>query len=596
MKKRIVSLLMTMLLVLTFFAGCGTGESTTASVASGEETADAVSEAVPETTETPEEASVAEEASVVEGSAVEELPEETDGAIAFEEVPVALPISDEPLTYSMYVSISPVISADVNIADSMALKELSARTNINIEYDVVSSMSYNEQFMLMIAGGDWTDVLMNVSTTYSGGLGSAISEDVILDLSEYEEYMPNYSNLIRSDVNIYRDVTLGDGEIGAFYGVYNEEKPVDAGLLVRGDWLDKLGLDVPETIDDYYEMLKAFNSEYGAVMHLPTNGELANQAFLSAYDVAGFYIDAGFFTSLQCYTVEDGQVICGFMEDGFKQYLQLMNTFYSEGLISGDYMSATSTSNYLGDNSDALSDLLNDKIGLWGDSVNTIINYDNTNSVDPDFRAQPVPFPVLNEGDTLACGTYTSVIDEAYMSISTACDNVGPLVQYIDYCYTAEGSALMSWGVEGETYVVNDDGSYSFTDLVLNNPDWNVEEARFVYLGMGHGSYLKDIGALYAPFNDTQMECFEVWNSNFTGEHSVSKFLAMTTDESNLFGEISGDIITYLSECVSKFIVGEMNFEEDYDFFLEQMQTLRVDELTQLEQTVYDRWASTTLE
>lgn len=372
-------------------------------------------------------------------------------------------------------------------------------------------------------------------------------------------------------------------------GIYEEPRPLEAGLLMRGDWLDKLGIESPTTVDEYYEALKAIHEYNGAYMHLPTNGIMANQAILSAYDVAGFFIDAGFFTSLQCYTVVDDQVVCGFQQEGFKEYLQTLSKWYSEGLIDPDYMSSTSSSNFMGDSSDDVADLLNDKISLWGDSADMTVKYDSSNAVDPNFEVRPTVLPTLEAGDTLKCGEYVSRVDMDYYSLSTSCENPELICQFFDYSYTAEGAELQNWGVEGETYVKNADGTHSYTDLIINNPDYTVLQARGAYLG--GNACLRFMEAYHALHNDLQMECFDVWNSNYTGEHHVSGNLVMTTDESTRFSEVSGDLITYLNECVAKFIVGEKNFDSDYDEFLQNLVSFGIEDLNKIEQAVYDRWA-----
>ena len=587
MKKRIVCLLLSALLSITIFSGCGDNSTPAASSSVPSETSASASAHAPSEADS---SSAASSASIPEEVGSTESAADTE--IQVEEIPIALPLTTDHVEYSLYTSVSPMIgdTTELTPENNMVILELEQRTGIHLNIQTVSAMSYTEQFMLMIAGGDWTDLLSNVRTTYSGGLASAISEDIIIDLAHYNEYMPNYMNLVTSDTNLYRDVTLGHGEMGAFYGFFNENKPADAGLMVRSDWLAALNMSAPETIDDYDAVARTFYNTYGTTIHLPTNSLFANQAFLSAYEVAGFYIDAGFYTSLQCYTVENGQVICGFTTDGFKEYLQLLAGWYADGLITSDYMSATSTSNYLGDNSEAVASLLNDGIGIWGDSVANQVKYDNTMSVDPNFYAQPTELPTMNAEDEVVCGLYITKIDEAYYSITTSCENPELMIQWIDYAYTSVGSLLYNWGLEETTYTVNDDGSKQFTELVMNNPDGlSTEQAKYAYLGIG--SSLRDIDVWYAGYSDAQMACFDVWNKDFTGEKALSTQLSMTTEESELFSRISGDLITYLSESVAKFIVGEKNFDEDYDAFLSDLNSLGLETLDKIEQDVDDRWS-----
>lgn len=586
MKKRLICVLLAVLLLMAVFTGCSNNTVSTA-----EEPSTAETQAPAETVEQETVEPAPEEEAPAEESPEEDAPAEEEASVP-EEVPYTLPLTEETVEYSLYTSVSPMIGnvSSLDLEDNMVIQELEKRTGIHLTIQNVSALSFTEQFMLMIAGGEWTDLINNVRSTYSGGLAAALNDEVIIDLAEYADYMPNYMNIVTSDANLYRDVTLGGGEMGAFYGIFSENKPIDSGLLVRGDWLENLGLDAPETVADYEEVARAFYTEYGATIHLPTNGLFANQAFLSAYEVAGFYIDAGFFTSLQCYTVENDKLICGFTEDGFKQYLQLIAGWYADGLITSDYMSSTSSSNYLGDDSNAVSQLLNDKIGIWGDAVANQLKYDNTMSADPNFYAQPTELPTINAEDDVVCGQYIARIDEAYYSVTTTCENPELIIQWIDYAYTSEGSDLYNWGLEGVTYVENTDGSRDFTDLIMNNPDdLSSEQAKYFYLGIG--SYQRDIEAWYAGYNDRQMACFDVWNKDFTGAKALSTQPAMTTEESEAFSTISGDLITYLSEAVAKFIVGEKNFDKDYDEFIDNLYSFGVEDLTEIQQNAYNRWA-----
>lgn len=576
--KRIVCVLLTLIMALSLFSGCG-GEMPQSAETSEASVSSAVESMAPDPQGSEK------------TSAVESVESSAEEAVRAEEFPVELPLVEETKTLTLYTSKSPILGDNTpELNETMVLQELEKRTNVHIDVTAVTAMAFTENFMLMIAGGDWTDILQNVRTTYSGGLAAALNEEVILDLQDYAEYMPNYMAKITSDDNLYRDVTLGGGQIGAFYDIFDEERPLDAGLMVRGDWLEAQKMDAPVTVDDFYAYLQVMNQEYGAVMHLPTNSIMAYQAFMSAYGIAGFFIDAGFYTSLQCFSVEDNKLICGYTQEGFKEYLQLMAKWYAEGLIDPDYISAASTSNYLSDNSDALAGLLNDKYSLWGDSADTVVKYEAGTAVDPNFRVRAVALPVLNEGDTIQCGAYVGRVDEAFYSLSTTCSNPELAVRWIDYAYTTEGSDLYNWGIEDVTYTVNADGSKQYTDLILDNDDFTtLLDAKYAYLG--GGAYGRTLEAWHATHNEFQMQCFDVWNSNFTGEKAISTQLALTPEESARFSTISGDMITYLNECVAKFVVGDLNFEGDYDNFLNQLESLGISELIEIEQAVYDRWA-----
>ena len=58
------------------------------------------------------------------------------------------------------------------------------------------------------------------------------------------------------------------------------------------------------------------------------------------------------------------------------------------------------------------------------------------------------------------------------------------MIKFMDYFFTEEGDALMNWGIEGDTYTVNADGTRQFTDKVL--------KSELTPIG-----YLRSIGAQY---------------------------------------------------------------------------------------------------
>ena len=590
MQKQLLCLLLALCLLMTLCVGCGA--SAVQSAADSGETAQESAASTKDTEDTTEETDV-ETPDTQEDEPDSDIVEETveTGTYGYPQVPYELPLTDEPIAYTLFTTVPAALAGTMQSAEeNFVYQELERRTGIHLDITSVSASSYTDQFMLMIAGGDWTDLLVQVYSAYTGGISAAMNEDIIVDLSEYAEYMPNYNALIESDPNLYRDVTLGDGEIGAVYSLYDRVLPVDSGMMIRGDWLDDLGLEMPDTIDEYYDTIKAFNNEYGAYMYLPKSGLYAHQAVLSAYGVAAYFVDAGFFAGLECFYHEGDTVKCGFLEPGFKDYLQFLSKLYSEGLIDPDYMSTTVALEYLGADSDALSDLLNDKIGIWSDHINDLVLYDSTNAVDPDFRVDPAPLPVLEEGDPIMCGGYMSKLDTPYYSVSTTCEDVELLCQWLDYSFTDEGIELCNWGIEGDTFEKNSDGSYSYTDKIMNNPDYNVETAKGMFLGLG--ARLRSVDASMASYSDLQKACMELWTENFTGERSLSTQLSMTTEEGARYGELVGDIITYLYECTAKFIVGDLNFEGDYDEFLDNLHTMNIDELVEIEQAMYDRWCA----
>ena len=74
------------------------------------------------------------------------------------------------------------------------------------------------------------------------------------------------------------------------------------------------------------------------------------------------------------------------------------------------------------------------------------------------------------------------------------------------------------------------------------------------------------------------------------GAYSMPSYMALTTEESEEFSAVSGDLVTYVSETLSKLILGELNLEDDLDTFVTTVKEMGMDRLLELEQAAYDRY------
>ena len=116
-----------------------------------------------------------------------------------------------------------------------------------------------------MASSDLPDVIQFNWTNYAGGPGKAISDGVIEDLYEYKDKIPNLMKYLNANHDIKKIVETGDGQLFSFPFVRGDESlVVSLGLAVRGDWLKELGLEAPETMDEWENMLRQFKTKKGA--------------------------------------------------------------------------------------------------------------------------------------------------------------------------------------------------------------------------------------------------------------------------------------------------------------------------------------------
>ena len=346
MKKNLLALLLVLTMICTLFAGCGGTQTSSASSAPEPGSITEAPEAPPEEPAAPEPAGSTEESSAPEDSEPDQLDFTESNAnmdfTGFQEMlktlTTELPVVDEPETLTYFFGYE---SSVLNYLPGGELKNhqiwsaLEDMTGVHLELNVVDSSTATDKLNLMLASGDYTD-LMNMSS-YTSGVDAAYEQEIILDLGDkLEENMPNYWTIIHSDQKLLGEVQDSDKFL-AIYPIKDEvANPQDMGPFVRMDWLEDLDMEVPTTYDELTAVLEAFKTEKNCAepMSLYNTvsmndgllmGGFGSMAELSTNGLSG--------NALNGYYQEDGHVIYGATADGTRKFLSWLHMLYEKGLI-----------------------------------------------------------------------------------------------------------------------------------------------------------------------------------------------------------------------------------------------------------------------
>ncbi len=453
-------------------------------------------------------------------------------------------------------------------------RELEKITNVAWESTMVSFMAESEQFQLMLAGGDYTDVVVKAVDNYNGTVDQAIEEEFLVDLMPYvADNMPNLTDWFETYPELPRQLSSDNGALGAFPKLYAEPSDISSGGMIRADWLEDLGLEEPKTYDDMYNILNTFKSEKGIeeplIIAMPTG---VQSELLSGYNISGGYYQV------------DGEVRFGGIQPEFKEYLTMMNKWYTEGLVddmflSNQYESLVDT-----------SPVLNGTCGIWyGTAAQAIANMVSS-SADPNIRITGVT-NVTVDGSMAHVGESGNLFDSHMWSITTECEDPEVICQYIDYIYSEEGKLLANYGVEGETFTYVD-GVPKLTDLVLNNPDYSYGAAMNIFVcdRMSPAPFVIDEDRVRADYIQDQLDAIEVWNNSNDGLYNLPRVgMNLTVDESEEYNALYSDIDTYMDENIVKFIVGDKDLAE-FDAYVDTLIEMGINECTAIQQASYDRY------
>lgn len=460
-----------------------------------------------------------------------------------------------------------------NLGDTAFGKELMKRTGVTIEYQHPALGQEAEKFNVMIASGSLPDIIeYDWLSKYPGGAEKALADGIIQEI-DIEKEAPNFAAYLKEHPELEKDVKTDSGKYFGFPFIRGDELLLtSAGPILRKDWLDDLGLEVPETIDEWTTVLKAFKDKKGATAPLAlSTGGIGWGTFIGAYDTFdGLY-------------VRDGKIAYGPMDDSYKDFLVQMNKWYKEGLLDPNYASL--------DGNMIQSNMLNGISGAAYGSCGSGIGKWMAAATDDKYDLVGAKYPVLHKGDTPQFGSYeTPVTGSDWAVITRDCKNKELCLKLLDYAYSDEGHMLFNFGIEGESYEM--EGDYpKYTELITKNPDGLSMAVALGQYTLSHyiGPFVQDKRYMeqYAQLPQ-QQEALQNWMDINMKEHVVPK-LSLTTDQQNEISTLLENINTYKSEMQAKFIMGTEPIEK-FDEFREQLKTRGVEKYLEYEQQAYDRY------
>ena len=489
---------------------------------------------------------------------------------------------DVTLDYWVYLN-SNVSASAASLNDTLFAQYVQEETGIKVNYIHPTFGAEAEGFSLLLASNDLPDIIgvqWTNPSVYAPGLDAAISNGLVLDMTGYEEYMPNYMATLASN-EVWNKAAHTDSGALVFQFIRGDVfTQVYGGMIIRQDWLDELGLDVPVTIDDWTEMLTKFRDEKGATTPLITRGAIPNvltgggSCFAGAFGVAdGFYIN------------DEGKIAYGRIEDGYKEVLKLMAKWYEEGLLNPDFI----TDDGAAQNAHILNGDGGAFWGLTGSGIGTLMANAEAAGIEG-FNLVGAPYPVLNEGDTCEFGQYDYPVGGMQYTVSPTSDNIEAAIRFLDYGYTEAGSKLYNYGREGVSYTEDEDGTIHFTDYLLHNPDGlslgqavgTVAQACYAQPGVLTKQYQMNYFQL-----DIQKAAVNTWSQTNASAHVVPP-VTVSAEDAKEFNSIMAEVNTFCPEYISLAISGEYDLENFETEFVDVLKDIGIERAIEIEQAALD--------
>lgn len=462
-------------------------------------------------------------------------------------------------------------------------KDYEQKTNIRVQWETVHTETLKEKRNLLLAGNDYPEMFYASAFSRSdllkyGKQGAFIPLNDLID-----KYAPNFKAVMEKYPIIAKGITMPDGNIYGLPTIYDPEfKSVLYGTpWVKQEWLDKLGLKQPETLDDFYAMLKAFKEKdpngngqkdeiaWGAVGTAGIVNYLRGSFGLNNHSTSNINVDTD---------PETGKIRFIPTDERYKELLQFVNKLYKDGLLEQDIVSVKSTE------VDAKG-----MQGLLGvsDSVDPVAIYNQKGYVGLSVLKGP-------HGDR-QYNAYGSPLGNIGMFVLTdKAKHPEAMMRWMDYFYSDEGIKLFFMGWKDETYTEDANGNVDYTDEIKNNPKGlNLDQAVGQYLiwpGGYYPGFVKQKFFKGAEGLPTSVENAKKAEPYVLPQDQVWPPFNFTQEEQSELTTIQTDIETYVNEMRDKFITGNESFD-NWDQYVAALKKMGVDRYVAIYQSASERYA-----
>jgi putative aldouronate transport system substrate-binding protein len=462
-------------------------------------------------------------------------------------------------------------------------QEWQRRTGVKLDFIQPPANQAREAINVLLASGELPDMLEYDWASFPGGPEKAISDGYILRLNDaIDRYAPHLKKYLSEHPEIDKQIKTDAGSYYVFPFIQGDDLlRTYQGPIVRKDWLDELGLEVPVTIDDWYTVLKAFKEKKGIEAPLTFLGVpnplfgIESGGFVGAYGIKkGFYLD-------------QGDVKYGPLEAGYKTFLALFRKWYAEGLIDKNIATVdtkTLDSNMISGRSGASIWNAGAGIGTWQPVVQEKV---------PQAQFVPAPYPVLHKGEKPKFGQRSYLyMGSGGVAISSKSMNVEEAVRMLDFGYSPEGHLFFNFGIEGVSYDMVD-GYPAYTDLIMRNPDKLApSQALAMYSRASYfGSFVQDTRYIEQYYLlKEQKDAVQIWSNTDADIHMLPQ-IAKTEQESAELSAIMLDVTTLVDEMSLKIILG-IEPVDSFDDYVAQIKALKIQRAIEIQKAALDRYNS----
>lgn len=440
--------------------------------------------------------------------------------------------------------------ADPNSQNDKVKKFIEEKFNCVFNVSTVTyGTTYLEKLQVVIAGGDYPDLFKsmwadNIKMYYEDGLLLNIDEIAKKNgLTNLQAYL--------DEARAYQNLTAYNGD---FYAIPMKIGVFQHGLWYRKDWLDKLGLEVPTTMDEFYQVAKTFK-----------------EADLDGKNTYGFSADSTWWlnhfhvmytNSWDYKPMPDGTVQHYRALPEMREAYTFWNKMYEEGILDQSICTGTSSRELFISGRTGM--MMNE---CYAEDIQYVTEQMKEINPEAEFGIMLLPAGPLGSHQI----TGTPYLD--YTTISTTAKDPDRIAAILDYILSEEGQQLVRYGIEGVHYTKNADGT-------INKNREAYEEDKF-----GIGDYgvhwlmsLVYSDPYYVSEDYAYMDVFTEVSTRLESNLNTGYFVPTLAALDGYSSKVTSKYLSKFNELYNifdqKFIMGELDInDENWQLWLDTIES-----------------------
>ena len=496
------------------------------------------------------------------------------------------PIVKERKTVSILTTSSPLIQ---DFDTNYMTKRIEEKTGVDLEFHLLPATDGGQKFAVMVAS---QTELPDILNAVPGSFDDYCYKGIAIPVNDYyaDPEVAYYFHQATTEED--RDMLLKNSRLadGNNYSIFRYSRTIWNEYAQRAwinkPWLDKLGLPMPETTEDFYNTLVAFKNN-----DMNGNGVADEIPFMGSTDgwnqnPIPYLMNAFIYTDpKQNYMfVEDGKIDVAFNKPEWKEGLEYINKLVKEGLLSP--LSFTQNVNQF---KTILEDPDKQVMGSIAAASLTVYT-DATSSNRQDMQ----PMKPLTGPNGKCYATYNPSVPNACTFISKYCEDPETAFRVLDYLYEPEMGIIARYGEPDVhwRYLTEEEKATAGTDF-LGNPVtykelvqiWNQPQnshwiAVHPCVSMGR---IHNVMPAATDMTDVTVPLY-------VDKHpeEIIAMLTHTSDELLDLSDIETSIKSYVQECMTRFVMGDKPFSE-WDSYVKELEDMGLEQYLEIKQAAFDR-------